>query len=376
MPSLQALQEFKTSFNHIGGETASLREQNIPFDDLPLPGQTGNEGFPTPSGIEAEAGPAAASPDLDFNLDDFADMDLGGEAPPDFAASPAGGQSVPAAPPAAGTPEPEGDGLAGDMDFGAFLDNIPDDLSLPESAADEPLTDLGGEFSGLEDLDAGTAAEGPTAEEAPAEEMATDDDFSIPGDLLSGLGEDLDVSAAAEEPAADEPSMDLGGEFSGLEDLDTGAAAEEPAAEEAPAGDDFSIPGDLLSGLGEDLDTGAATGEPADEPSMDLGGEFSGLENLDTGMAIEEPAADEPSMDLGGEFSGLEDLDTGAATEEPATEEPSMDLGGEFSGLEDLDVSAAAEEPAIEEPSMDLGGEFSGLEDLDAGAAVGEPAAG
>ncbi|MDR0643095.1 MAG: hypothetical protein LBG07_11635, partial [Treponema sp.] len=37
MPSLQALRDFKASFDDIGGERASLEEQHIPFEDLPLP---------------------------------------------------------------------------------------------------------------------------------------------------------------------------------------------------------------------------------------------------------------------------------------------------------------------------------------------------
>ncbi|MDR1419540.1 MAG: tetratricopeptide repeat protein [Treponema sp.] len=326
MPSLQALKEFRTSFNHIGGEMASLKEQNIPFDDLPLPGQTESEeaAFSGPSGISAEAGPGAEIPDLDFNLDDFVDMDLGADSPAGSAA-PAGDESVPAAPPGAGIPagipEPEEDGTAGGMDFGAFLDNIPDDLSPPETGdftgnipgeADDLATDImGGSQADDSALDGGATVSPSRATDdagrsaAEDEAVSAGDDFSIPEDLLSGLNEDLGSEASP---------PDLGGELSGLEDLGGEASPLDLGGETSGLED--------LGGEASPLDLGGETSP------LDLGGETSGLEDL---------GGEASPLDLGGETSGLEDL------------------GGETSGLEDLGGEASP---------LDLGGELSGLEDL------------
>ena len=120
MPSLQALQEFKASFKHLGGEISSLGAQNITFDDLPLPGAENGE---IPAGLVPEAPPKEGAPapqsantDLDFNLDDFADMDFGANA--------------------ADAEPPAETGIAeDDMDFGAFLNTIPDDFPAAEIEA-------------------------------------------------------------------------------------------------------------------------------------------------------------------------------------------------------------------------------------------------
>ncbi|MDR0589873.1 MAG: hypothetical protein LBG25_04955, partial [Spirochaetaceae bacterium] len=95
MPSLKQLEEFKTSFLDIGSEAATLARQNIPIDDLPLP---------TSEPVIPREIPKAAVPEAGEGKDSGAmEMDSG-----QF-------------------PSVEGE----DLDFGAFLDTIPDDLSVP-----------------------------------------------------------------------------------------------------------------------------------------------------------------------------------------------------------------------------------------------------
>jgi hypothetical protein len=175
MPSLNALREFKSSFDDIGGQKADFEARNLPFDDLELPD------------FEPEPLEAAAPPDA--STDAGADTGVGAE-------TSAGADFSP--------------------DFSHFLNTNLDDLPAPPLGDDEPAVgetadtasadtglDLDNELAGL-GLPEGMDISGPEAETPAAGQPA--DDFGIPDDLLSGLSDEL---AAADTPPA-EADFDLG----------------------------------------------------------------------------------------------------------------------------------------------------------------------
>jgi tetratricopeptide (TPR) repeat protein len=287
---LQALQEFKASFDEIGGEKAVLEAQNLPFEDLPLP-ETEAE-LPDPAAETTAALDVLSQMGLDPSV--AAALDLPETGPGEDGTSP--------------VPSP------GDFDLDALLGAIPDDL--PE------LPDL----PDIPDI----PAEPPPAGETPAEEtssgetMASDEgpapgvsdmEFDIPNGLLDGLAEDLEQSPAdageAEAGDLDLDSLGLEAEAGSLDlgdlDLETDAGS-------------LDLGGETESG---DLETGEAeagvAGDLADSnfdagfTEADLTGEGTDIFdnfNLEGSPAIpdeeEEGVAD---MDLG-DFTlpGIDDM--------------------------------------------------------------------
>jgi tetratricopeptide (TPR) repeat protein len=298
MPSLQALRDFKTSFQNIGGEISARAEQNIPFDDLALPD------YEPPAPTEAVPEPPPSGDDPDFSGDFFPDFS-GETGEPDFSFDDLNDAAlnldeIPGGDDSPGENLPAGDAPPGeipagdDADLLALLDAIPDDLGQPEEAPapesgaepEIPLEDAEDLSAGLADLEQGGAAEVPPEPEAA--EAAGADDFRLPDGLLDGLADDLAESPSGDagetddlladfedlggEAPAEAPSEDLGGEFS-----PDNPGIEAPA--EAAGMEDFSIPdmdlGDetLTEDLGEELAVEDLGGEPAAE---DLGGEMPG----------------------------------------------------------------------------------------------------
>ncbi|MFP3089503.1 tetratricopeptide repeat protein [Treponema sp. TIM-1] len=176
MPSLKQLEEFKTSFRDIGNEAVVLARQNIPIDDLPLPT---TEPIIPPEAPE----PAAPEGDMDFPLAD--------EAPPGEGETALAGEE--------------------DFDFGAFLDTIPDDLSLP-------VPDI------------------PDIPDIPPQ--TGDDDFNAPDSLLEGLTGDIETPEADSADLPPDSMADFPPEPDFGEDLLTGAS---PADEAAPSGEADSL---------------------------------------------------------------------------------------------------------------------------------------
>ncbi|GHV92792.1 hypothetical protein AGMMS50268_32950 [Spirochaetia bacterium] len=373
MPSLHALQEFKTSFNLLGGELAAFEAQHIPFDDLALPEKEAVAPPPKPA-PEAEpadtapAEPSVEGPDRRANLPDLpetnAGLDLGGSDDL-FGDFESGGGPAEGSADAASEAFPVASDE--DFDFGAFLNTIPDDLVVPDPVADLP--DM------AESAPEESAAEEPTVEEpAAGTEAAGADDFGIPDDLLNGLADDVESSTP---------------------DTRTDEAAGESA--DLPGLDDFNIPG--LD------DTDTATADAGD--GLDLGGEAEppdlGDESFDLGddafdLGTESPAegvdgaADLPGLD-DFNISGLEDSDSDAATadagdglglggetESPDLGDEAFDLGSEspaeggdesadLPGLDDFNISGL-DDAAGE--GMDFGSEFSDM-DLSVGENEAEP---
>ncbi|MDR1586463.1 MAG: hypothetical protein LBS57_03285, partial [Treponema sp.] len=357
MPSLSALKQFKASFNDIGGEKADCAAKNVPFDDLELPNSE-SEPLEIPEGTAgAETGVAAASddngPDIlgdlnpeggdsDFNLDDLDSLglNLDGSDKPSAPAEDVSAET-------AETPVISDD----DLDFGAFLDAIPDDLGLPESPADfeaaaevpaaagtelaeipdpdfetEPeAADAG--LSDLEALDLDAAALKPDAAESAPETGAADfsaDDFSIPNELLSGLSEDIESVPAdfPEEGAAAPP------EDSSLPDPGDGTAG-------------FDLGGDTA---GFDLGGDAA--------GFDLGGDAAGLD-----------LGGDAGLDLGGDAADLTAAGGLEIPELPETEELDAELAEapDLGGIPDIDAEPEAGDQS-DTAGFDLGGDAAGFD--------------
>ncbi|MDR0624080.1 MAG: tetratricopeptide repeat protein [Treponema sp.] len=303
MPSLQALQEFKTSFNNLGDELSVRKAENLAFEDLELPGsepEVSTGGSPLP-------GPSAKAP--------------------------------------------EGD----DADFLALLDTIPDDLASP---AGEPETDF---------FEPGTGPETPEGEAEASEPEPADlppmDDFNIPGDLLNGLANDLEAAPAddfgGEFPAGEAPGGDVAADMPGLDDFsipdldmaeDLGGETDEPVDGEAV---------DLLAGMEN------PEGEPAEDvpggfsaDSLNLGNELSTEEAPGGDIAADMPGLDDfsiPDLDM------AEDL--GGETDEPAGEEAADLSAGDESGGVDFSIPEdggfnMGGETGMENPDVPAGDSF------------------
>jgi tetratricopeptide (TPR) repeat protein len=283
MPSLQALRDFKSSFDDIGGEKAALAAQNLPFEDLPFP-ETEAE-IPDTSAEEAAQEQEA--------LDNLAQMGLD----PGVAASLGLPQAAPAQEEPA-EPPPASPGPADNFDLTALLGSVPDDLGeipeedinlpgglleglagdleqSPPDAGPDPGFDLGeaqdaGDFN-LGDLGGGVPEEGLGGEdpefsgEDPNAAFEGTGEFGETGETVPDLGEGIDFG----DPGLEGAGLDLGGE-----------ALEEGLGGEVP---EFSGegPGASFEGIGEFGETGETAPDTDLEGEIDFGG--PGLEGLDLG---------------------------------------------------------------------------------------------
>ncbi|MDR1566451.1 MAG: tetratricopeptide repeat protein [Treponema sp.] len=286
MPSLKALEEFKSSFSRIGNEDQIRSARDLPPDDLPLPDREpavlpsvspAASSDASPAGTEDFSPADSGAPDSDFM--DFGDLgDLVGTL----------GPNPDLDSPAEETPTPSG----ADADFNGFLDDIPDDFAV-------------------EEIDASPG-------EAPAEPA---DDFGFPDSLLDGLAGELESEQAALEDSGEnggvpEAAEDVPAELSAFEELPV-LEAEAVSGETAPEPDDPEAEDDLdlsfpegESGFdlgGESLDPGAATtaegGDSFDNFNLDndaLAADF----NLGGGLDAGDTAVD----GLGNDFASLEEF--------------------------------------------------------------------
>ncbi|MDR0451397.1 MAG: tetratricopeptide repeat protein [Treponema sp.] len=357
MPSLQALQEFRSSFSELGGELASLREQNLPFSDLDLP--TKEAGSPAPraerpaAGEGGETRAAAAEDDFPgaepgiadtedpgafggggFNLSDLLGS-VPGEDPEDISAGLL--DEIPA-----GTPEGESP-----EEFPAdIFEEAPDsaagsggeegeteDLSLPE----EFLEDFGGgiENAGdadLPDFDEGVGENGSEDSPGAGEALAEDPDglagFDF-GEEPAGTAAENDISRAPEAGA--EP----------------GEAGEEeafniPSLEDFPLtelGDDGkTVEGiDSFDSLGDDFQIDAEPEEEilseSEEPDLDpVNMDFEeGFTEKDLAVAPDSADGfDKFNIGDNDELPDIEEAGGGAA------EEAAGESAGAAEGLEDF----------------------------------------
>jgi tetratricopeptide (TPR) repeat protein len=324
MPSLQALRDFKLSFNDIGGEKAALAEQNMPFEDLPLPE------------VEAEFPDASAEADEEADaLAALAQMRLD----PSVAASLGLPEAMPGLPEAAAPGSPEADsapledpsleaaaaGAAqGDFDLDALLGSFPEDLPAEIPGEDTGIPD--GLLDGLADdisegsadtesesaLDLNFDEAGPGLDDAGLDDAGLDGALNLGGDAEEDLG---GVSTEGDAESAldlnfDEAGLGLGDAGIDLDGaLNLGGDVEEDAGGASTEGDAESVQD--LGFDGTDLDLSGALGPEGGFGEADLNiGDIDSFDNFDmegTPSALEE---EEESLDDLGNFTlpGIDDM--------------------------------------------------------------------
>jgi tetratricopeptide (TPR) repeat protein len=346
MPSLQALRDFKASFDDIGGERAALEEQNIPFEDLPFP-EIEAEIPDTTAVEEAERAEAlAALSEMGLDPSVAASLGLPQVTPglPQATSDRLGASNRPGAAPDSPSPsesiETAAAGAAlGDIDLDALLGSIPEELGeIPEEDAGIPTELLDGFADDVEESPRDTAIETDRGEAEYPETGSTE--TNIPELNLDDLG-DL---------ALDGANLNLGETDLGLEGLELGGEAPETGF----TGDGTAEPLET-AGLSETVEPSETT-EPPETigaggiPEAGSTGEDTILGDLEAFENLDGPnfndledfgnlgdlGLEEGEAELGGETS-----ETGF-TEGETAETPEIEL----SGLEDLELEGA-----------DLGGE-------------------
>jgi tetratricopeptide (TPR) repeat protein len=317
MPSLNALGQFKYSFNNIAKEKEDIESLGLPFNDFDLP----TTEAPPFQFIRHEAPAATDVPALDdMGLDDGGtNVDLNS-----FLNNLTGDE----APPAEAPPESAVDALD------SFLKELGSPPPEPESDSTGDLSDL------LSNMDMST--------DAPADVPPTDD--------LSSFTDSMQDEAAPDVPADDDFSSFLGGQDEAAADIPADVLADTPANTLA---DEGAIPDDLLAGFSDQMESA-----PADEEIPDFGTED---------FSAEEPAApptpppEENEDDLGGIDLGGESIETAPAEPEDASADFGLDdfnvdsigdAGGDTAGAGA--ESADAPDETFEMPDLngiDLGGE-------------------
>jgi tetratricopeptide (TPR) repeat protein len=271
MPSLQALQEFRSSFSELGGELASLREQNLPFSDLDLPKKEAE-------GLNAKAEKAAAEEAAgrealaNLGLDPDVAASLGLESAPldDAGAFSPGGE------PARAEDEPGG------PDLGPEITDS-DDLGLEELDGG-PGFDLGALLGSVPDEtpetgDPESSPEGFSAE-APDNTAGTED-LNLPGDFFDGFADDIENTEDTDLPDFGE---DEGAGFD-----DDGETGDEDLSFDLGDLTDFDLGGKESVKTGDIADT--ADGENLDIPGLEefstpepdeKDGHLEGIDNLES----------------------------------------------------------------------------------------------
>jgi tetratricopeptide (TPR) repeat protein len=403
MPSLSALAEFRNSFSNIANEKEDLASKDLPYDAIDLPDM---EAPPFEQPSRTAAPPDDSGPDLS---DDAAATDGEGAGDFDFNAFI---NSVPA-----DTPPPP-DEAAGDINFDELIGNT-GDQSQENQSTDDFLNSLGvdnpsdgtsvdgtgDETSATDDflnsLGGDASSDETFGDETPSEESSAADD-----DLLNSFGVDTPSPEFASDDSfpADDFLNSQAGETStddlpGFPETETPETSDLTSAdltsEDSTAEDDFSIPEDLLSGLGEEIESAPSDFPPEETPAEDEVSDEPFDETPSEVFTTDEfptdgfPAEEEEGIDLGGERQdgtlsteselkgfmpstdddetpGTVDVDDAFAANAPETETSdikSEDItSGDFdlpetSFGEGLDLSGTP--PAAEPPEeqIDLGGE-------------------
>jgi hypothetical protein len=367
MPSLNALGEFKYSFNNIGKEKADIEALKLPFDDLTLPTTEAPpfEFIRHETPVSDNLGFDEGSGDVD--LSSFLD-NIGGDAPPpidmpvDNAISALDDFLKEINTPS--SPEPE----TGADDLSSFLDGMQNDTTPDTSGAD------GFDLSSLTGGQDEVAPDVPSTDNFDLSSLTGEQDESTP-DVSSTDNFDLSSLTGGQDEAAPDVSSTDNFDLSSL----TGGQ------DEAPLADEGGFPDDLLSGFSDEMES-----TPADDGIPDFSQEDLGTE--ETSKVEAQPAEtenDDPgAIDLGGESrdsvpdtSALADadasfddlnfsvdtLDSGAAAEketpQPDQDLGAIDLGGESpdfmpeSASGTSDVSDEIPDFSQDSANIDLGGE-------------------
>ena len=316
MPSLSALEKFKSSFKTLGLELQTLKDLDLPFDDLPLPDKE-----------PANEPPSAAEPE---GAETAAPREAGGETyPPPEAESPPGGtdlfgdlsdllggdagnlpvDEIPESIP--DEPVPSGQE---DTDFGNFIDTIPDDFANEEPPIEAP----GAEASGIDGI--------------PPDNEISNGEGVVPHELLNGFADEVEAERAskgkkgAKNKVPDEDFSDQS-----LGDLDLSNLGQANEDNDSQNLDDFALPDqgqeDQDTGLPDfDMDSLMPSEDETQEPiapettAEDLG-EAGSPDEADMGLP-DFPDFDnvDNSMELYGE-----DAPDGQGKAE--TDQPDFDLG-------------------------------------------------
>jgi tetratricopeptide (TPR) repeat protein len=324
MPSLQALEKFKSSFRNFGNELRVLTEMELPDDDLSLPD---HEAAASGQDQEASSDFTASTEQEDLNLTNTDTTDFEPTESSEPFSEPFGKTN-------------EGTDLFANLgDLLGGIDKIPDDFQ-PEEPDFEAESDAEQVFEPQEE----TAL--PEETILPEEAASGEEDFSLPPDLLDGFadeiesGQDADSGEDFELPGDEFPAEETSASEIAPEDteLEADTFAELDTGTETPP--DFTIPDDIPdfedSGTQEEEFQSTDT-ENQDFENLDLGElpDFGSDESLD--LPGEEAFA-ETEFDAGFEDSGIAD---GAFATELPGDEDNLDLGGE---TQDLEAEATLEE--------------------------------
>jgi len=375
MPSLNALTEFKASFQNIGNEAKTLAELKLPIDDLSLPDKEPVISAGEPLGAEPGVAPAANEIPADT-----------GAPLTDFPVEPTAEPTIePAIEPATDTdffPDLN-DLLGGDVDdrdqgktgSDDFSDILPDDFTTEEAPAVETATEET------------PAAETGLSEDLQLEDIQSQDsavpagdDLNIPPDLLDGFADEIEAKGTSpgEEAPSDLGSEDMSGldeSFSDFEDMglsnevpgdttdqelglestedfDLGDFTE-PSAEETPAAEEDEAPSDEVV---------ATPDEVADETSFNIELPEEVPVSKDTGAGGDEPL-DLGLDDMGGldeSTGGFDDLGLSSVSPGDTTDQ---ELGLESSDAFDLgnfpEFPAEGEETPVSEEAISFPDDLS-----------------
>jgi hypothetical protein len=275
MPSLQALREFKASFDEIGDEKAALEAQNLPYEDLPLPEVESRLPDTAAEDAEREASLDALS---QMDLDPSVATALGlqeADDPGPVEESPAG------LPPDEDNEAP--DPALGDFDLAALLGadpgelpDIPDDLpdisdDLPDESDDFPdISDEGFDISGETPDISGDLPD--ISDDLPD---ISDDFPDISEDFPDISDEGFDISGETSDISGDLP--DISDDFPDISDEGFDISGGYDDAEASPENADIDA---LLKGLADEPDQSPADMEDPDTGTDDL--------NLDLEQSFDE----------------------------------------------------------------------------------------
>jgi len=361
MPSLNALGQFKDSFNNIANEKADVESLSLPFESLPLPKKEAPPFEYSRQENASDSSSAAAAEGEEFDVNKFLnELPGGNDSPPvdlppsddmssDEAASALGGflNDLTSSPPQVNEEEDqiENTSLPDDL-LAGFSDEMesasadfPAEETIEDTAEDFDADSLADDIPALDELS--SPADGESAlDETPLE------DFDLPSVDETPL-EDFNVPDSFETPAA-EPDMPV------FDELPSDDSFDLPASEELPSEETFNMPASIPE---ED--------EEEEIGGFDLGGESPYVEES---SATTEPEAEEtsPVSDeqlLEEQAPATEDFDMSALTDDFGSDDfNAADSGSEETPADDFNIPELGDDSGF-----DLGGEESALPSGDSG---------
>jgi len=326
MPSLNALGEFRDSFNNIANEKDDVVSSDLPFDNLDLP-TTEPPPF-NPVSADLSSSDSIFDDSSGTGADAGAGADVGADS--------------------GGLPS---------FDFNAFINTLPGG-DAPTPSIDDILTDVNppsGDTPSFDDLmngmppgDSDTSGDVPSFDDLMSGMSPGDGDKDTSGDtpsfddLMSGMSS----GESEKDTSGDTPSFD--DLMNGLSTDESGSDAPDAITDEVPSengsaeADDFSIPKQLLNGLSDEIEASPPDFPPEENPPEDEEPLSFGINGDDVPLPFA-PAGDTDDLgtdSLGGDLGGLPDFnfgDDGSAEPQPSPEidehdahlADALNLGGE-----------------------------------------------